>query len=213
MPPNKTPKETHPASLPKPDDSRPPRPQVGSKVTRSSSSAFNPAQSSALAETVGSKSERCTMHTSSESRRLPISQEFGIDRPAQSAALAENDDLPKQIYPRFNRSSALISDTPAQSTALAKTDISKPNLQSHFKFKRSLISPPILPTWKKAKRDTSARSHESSASAEVPGPSALISDTPARSTALAKTDVSNPNLQSHFKFKQSLIFPPIPPAW
>ena len=92
----------------------------------------DPAQSSALAETVGSKSERRTMHTSSESRRLPISQEFSIDEPAQSAALAENDDSKtkrrsKQTYAKFNRSlssSALISDTPAQSTALAKTDIS-----------------------------------------------------------------------------------------
>jgi hypothetical protein len=138
MPPNKPPKETHSASLPKPDSSRSLRPrpiQVGSKSNRSSSSVLtigDPAQSSALAETVGSKSERRMMHTSSESRRLPISQEFSIDEPAQSAALAENDDSKtkrrsKQTYAKFNRSlssSALISDTPAQSTALAKTDIS-----------------------------------------------------------------------------------------
>ena len=124
------------------------------------------------------------MHTSSESRRLPISQEFSIDEPAQSSALAENDDSktkrrPRQTYAKFNRSLAsltLISDTPAQSAALAKTDISNPNLrpiQSYSKSKR-LISPEIgidEPAWKKAKTDASARSHESSASAEVPGPS------------------------------------------
>jgi hypothetical protein len=121
------------------------------------------------------------MHTSSESRRLPISQEFSIDEPAP----AENDEsktkrCPRQTYTKFNwslSSSGPISDTPAQSTALAKTDVANPNLppiQSFSKSKQLIIFPEIRidePAWKKAKTDASARSHDSSASAEVPRPS------------------------------------------
>jgi hypothetical protein len=182
MSPNKHPKETHSASLSKPNSSRSLQPrliQIDSKSNWSLSLVFNLSQPSALTETVSSKSEYYTMHTSSKSRQLPISQEFSIDKPAP----AKNDDSktkhhPMQTYTKFDRSLSslvLISNIPAQSTALAKTDISNPNLcpiQSYSKPKQFLTS-----SQKKAKMDSSARSHESLASAKVPRPSEYYENT------------------------------------